>query len=1070
MLLQVVEKNSSDPGPAQAAGPPSSADDGPADDDQSYDSLLRALAAAPPIAVQNKRLTPGTAVGGFRINGVLGAGSMGVVYEAFDLTLERRVALKLHARASRNVRDSRMWREAKAMARLTHPNVLAVYEVGEYEGQVFIAMELVQGGTLGDWLGPGPAPATRSWQEILDVFIQAAEGLAAAHAVNLVHRDFKPDNVLVDRQGRVRVADFGLALGTGDESRPGPSVPDDRPRPPSVDARVTETGMTVGTPAYMAPEQHTRAAVDHHSDQFSYCVALFEALYGVRPYDADTVETMADPGAPVRVRDPVSDRTVPAWLRAAVLRGLAAAPKDRYPSMPHLLAALRDDPSRRRRRVSLAAGVVAALGVTAWITRAASVVQAPCQDMGAPMAAVWNPQIASQTEQALRSTGSVLAQDAADRVRPKLDAYSDRWGELRTEACYATRGRGEQSEAMLDRRMLCLQRRRQQFEAIVAVLSAPDITAVEHAVQTVDVLDPLEACGDLEALQAQFPPPDREAASQAVHEVQLRLATVAAKTAAGRAIEVRDEANATVQRAIELGHPPLLASAHFARFQVEDSMGERDTALADVVAAHRFATQVGDARMAWRTALAIARSVGNTPQGTDDGLRWMEIAEGWSHRFAVTMEDRGHAARVHADVLQYGDRLEDALVELRRSLAMAQNESANQTRQLASSHTGIAVVLQRLARLDEARKHALQGLELAEELHGINHPRVGTALSTLAQIERRRGDTAAALRAIDRSLTIRRQTTGPTSLGYAAALRQRAGALKSQGKIDEAIADYELSLALLVALDQRVPKEELMTIGNLAIAFEHKGEQSRALEYNTRALDRGVEAYGVRSTKVATIRLNYGGSLAHAGRHADAIEQFVLAIEVFEELLGPNHPRVGIGLLNLGLAANTLGRLDEARQYVDRATRIFARHFPPTHVWPARIAREEAILLAAEGRTAEALQKWQQAMRQLEAALSATNPETVRARYRYGSLLLTSGDALAAIDPLSDVVRTSAEIGLSDDDVGEYRFQLAKALWADPARRTEANEQATQAARLMDAAIPKRAEVARAWAAAHPPG
>ncbi|MCA9707502.1 MAG: serine/threonine protein kinase, partial [Myxococcales bacterium] len=238
---------------------------------------------------------------------------MGVVYEAHDLALDRRVALKLHARKEDDVRTSRMWREAKAMARLSHPNVIAVHEVGEHEGRVFIAMELVEGGSVRDWLREAPG-GRHPWREVLRVFIQAAEGLAAAHAVELVHRDFKPDNILLGEDGRVRVADFGLARAATDEPDPAVRMPSSLVRSPSVTDRLTQTGAAVGTPAYMAPEQLGGEEVDHRGDQFSFCVALYEALYGERPYPTRSLADLVDATAEGRIRPPPSGHDVPGWV------------------------------------------------------------------------------------------------------------------------------------------------------------------------------------------------------------------------------------------------------------------------------------------------------------------------------------------------------------------------------------------------------------------------------------------------------------------------------------------------------------------------------------------------------------------------------------------------------------------------------------------------------------------------------------------------------------------------------------------------------------------------------------
>jgi WD40 repeat protein/serine/threonine protein kinase len=290
----------------------------------------------------------------YTVIGTLGSGGMGVVYVAHDQQLGRRVALKLlrHANASEIAR-ARLYREAQAMARLAHPNVVTVHEVGTYRGQVFLAMEFVGGANLRAWL----RMHKRGWREIVATFIQAGEGLAAAHQAGIIHRDFKPDNVLVGDDGRVRVADFGLAHGLDlDLGEVTPEPSDSGRQPVALDSPLTETGAIVGTPAYMAPEQHEGTGIDARCDQFSFCVALWEALYGKRPFPGSSVAELIAALKAGRMLMPADPGEVPPWLHRVILRGLAINPDNRWPSMSELLVALARDPrSVRRRRRGIAA-------------------------------------------------------------------------------------------------------------------------------------------------------------------------------------------------------------------------------------------------------------------------------------------------------------------------------------------------------------------------------------------------------------------------------------------------------------------------------------------------------------------------------------------------------------------------------------------------------------------------------------------------------------------------------------------------------------------------------------------
>ncbi len=269
-------------------------------------------------------LRSGDALGRYRVLEELGSGGAGVVVAAHDPELDCRVAIKV---LRSPVNEHRLTREARALAKLAHPNVVAVYDVGSFEGRPFVAMELVHGITLRRWI----EERARPWREALDVLSSAGRGLAAAHAAGLVHRDFKPDNVMLGDDGRVRVLDFGLVGAP----RSGEIALDDGTSP-----RATETGALLGTPAYMAPEQFRAEEVDARTDQWSYCATLWEAVYGERPFRGATLRELSRAVVGGALTEPPRDRVVPGWLRRALTRGLAVDRAARHPSMEALLAAI----------------------------------------------------------------------------------------------------------------------------------------------------------------------------------------------------------------------------------------------------------------------------------------------------------------------------------------------------------------------------------------------------------------------------------------------------------------------------------------------------------------------------------------------------------------------------------------------------------------------------------------------------------------------------------------------------------------------------------------------------------
>ena len=359
-------------------------------------------------------------IGRFEVLQALGRGGMGVVYAAWDPALGRRVALKLvaaqHAGSPRH--RARMVREAQALAKLSHPNVVHVYEVGEHDGDVFVAMELIEGVPLRDWLKED----RRSVREIEDVFLQAAAGLSAAHQSKLVHRDFKPSNAILGRDGRLRVIDFGLAFG------PGLSTDSARGE---HDARifdggsVTRTEAIVGTPAYMAPEQFKGKPADARADQFSFCVSLFEALSGSRPYPLDVVRGEKDNA------EPIAWGSVPRRLRGPLRRGLSLTPAERWPSMDVLLDRLRRNRRWRGRAVWLASALVAAAGGL-WLGTGSD----PCGDLP-DLEEAWNAPRAASIARVFDETGAPFAADVWASAEQDVVAFVEGWRDTTEQVCAA---------------------------------------------------------------------------------------------------------------------------------------------------------------------------------------------------------------------------------------------------------------------------------------------------------------------------------------------------------------------------------------------------------------------------------------------------------------------------------------------------------------------------------------------------------------------------------------------------------------------------------------------------------
>jgi hypothetical protein len=444
--------------------------------------------------VPEVELESGARVGRYQVVERIGVGAMSMVYRATDPELGRDVALKVMR--ARGVAGDRLLREAQALAKLSHPNVVAVHDVGRVDDDVFIAMELVEGMTLSAWL----RRRERSVEDVVAVFVAAGRGLAAAHAAGLIQRDFKPDNTIVGDDGRVRVLDFGLARAASDDA-----AQDATGRYAGAPDR-SASGV-VGTPAYMAPEQFTGGEVDERTDQFSYCVAFWAALYDAPPFAGETVEEIEATVTGGRISPPPADVDVPVWLHETVRRGLEVDPDDRHISMAALLERLERDPGAKLRKAVLAFGAVAAVAIAAvsyWYGQHNdSPAREPqvCAGAERRLEGVWDPTVKSSVRRAFLGTRLPHANTTYDRVTKVLDGYAAAWAVMMTDACEATRVFHRQSDRVFELRTTCLEQRLSELrELAVSFADEPSQSVVDNAVRRAFELAPIEGCADVEAL------------------------------------------------------------------------------------------------------------------------------------------------------------------------------------------------------------------------------------------------------------------------------------------------------------------------------------------------------------------------------------------------------------------------------------------------------------------------------------------------------------------------------------------------------------------------------------------
>jgi tetratricopeptide (TPR) repeat protein/predicted Ser/Thr protein kinase len=810
--------------------------------------------------------------------GRIGSGGMGVVYAAFDAKLDRKVALKLLHR--RSDAQERLLREARTMAKLNHPNVVVIHDVGSHDGAVYMAMEFAEGVTLRRWL----ADAARSHAEVLDVFVQAGEGLAAAHEVRLVHRDFKPENVIVADNGHVKVMDFGLArLAT--DSTPGPPSNDE---PGGGD--VTDGGM-VGTPWYMAPEQFAREPVSEKTDQFAFCVALYEALYGERPFTSDLIRDRIE----ARVCEPPGRTDVPAPLRAVIVRGLARRPEDRHPDMRTLLAALRARPRSRRRFVLAGffggiALVAGGIGITLDVAA-----DRKCIAVGDAIASTWNEQRSAELEQAFLVSDAPFAADAASRVVQRLDEHAAGWREARMEVCRAHE-RWVAADVPAPPEAQCLERLRGSVELLVQELVQSGRRGVLHGPRATASLVPAERCFDADHL-ARVPDAPADPSLREEYErvlAQLRAATVALEL--GRRDESLAAFEAALRSAVALGHDPLVVHARYLFGRALHRSKRNAEAREHLEAAYFLAGRTRQDEVAAKAAALLASSKAADGPSAE--------AELWG-RNAMMMADRGNLegtwdfTYVLDDLAVMYDRigdLEQAVAHLRRSDGI--ERALGPPYRSAATISSLGEALRRLGRFDEAETMLDEAIALGEEISGLEHPDLAIPL-------------------LDR------------------------GSLQAQvGRFDRALAD--LRRAEEIAERGGDPDRLLTTIlGALGAVQAELGDYDAALLDQRRALALQLQATGADHPDVGTWHMNLGVTLVRLGRFEEALEHYERAIEIRTAVFGAEHPALVSALVNLGELRRRQGQFEASVAELERARAIATAHVRVGH--PLRLAVDVAL-------------------------------------------------------------------------------------------------------------------------------
>lgn len=839
-------------------------------------------------ADEGAMLAPGTRVDRYVILECIGAGGMGVVYAAFDPNLRRKVAIKLLARDRRASLLARMLREAEGLAQLSHPNVVAVYDSGLYRGGLFIAMEFVDGVPLSTW----QAMKERSSEQIVDAYISAGRGLAAAHAAGMVHRDFKPDNVLVGNDGRVRVIDFGL-VKAGDTQvsveESSPKLQNPATFEPMDGLRrseaVTHVGARMGTPKYMSPEQHLGVRADARSDQFSFCVSLHEALTGQSPFDykafIGATKRGDTPSAPE-----VRTDGLPRNVARAIARGLALEPTGRFADIDELLHELGLSPKRRVGGWVL--GAVGAMLVASLAVYGSG--ESPlkqCRSRAVTVASEWSELTRERLAAQFRRVAGEYGAETFARLDRRMLSTIDALRSDHHAACEATYRDYTQSAVQLDARMSCLSRRQKRVGLLVHAWEQPDRKSVDHALQALERVTSQAGCGGAEAMSMQ------SEANRVKPEIwdryQSALDQGIAQSALGNAQGALDAVAPFVDQ-IPSELPRLKA-----RFNLEAG-----------VALKRL-SRVTEAFPRLGTAREFAIRGGDEATASDALL---DLAD--AHMFA------GHHSAAEALLLTHRARVVGVPERARSALFY---------------HQLLGRLNEDLGRMDDAEREHEAGMQLA--MRSLGPLELARAKAYLGVLRAEQGRFSDALLLTREAYQESRERLGEENPGTITWRTYYAQALGSLGRYREALTHFRAILEIDldrfgethndVALDRAYIAEAEQALGNVDEALEQRVEAHRIF----RALFGETHVHA--ASELALVAQLY----ALVGRSEEARATFARALELLESSEAGEGYAIDAftASARFHLAAQ---RADEARAAVARAVELSTKHYGDQHITTAR--------------------------------------------------------------------------------------------------------------------------------------
>ncbi|MEM9456638.1 MAG: serine/threonine-protein kinase [Myxococcota bacterium] len=907
----------------------------------------------------------GLFAGRYRLERTLGRGGMGVVHAAWDETLHRRVALKLLHRSklgSAQLRR-RLLNESRAMARLRHAHVVMVHDVGEHDGQIYIAMEYVDGSSLREWL-----ETPRSIREILRLFRQAARGLVAAHEQGIIHRDFKPDNVLVSSEGRAYVTDFGLATFHHSDAVLGVTQAElgSAAGAMSVGAlwskeltgqRLTTTGTIIGTPAYIAPEQFTAGVTDVRTDVFAFCTTLYEALYRRHPFCGASLDQTRRAVMRGLSAEPSARWGLPRRVRRLLRRGLRRAADQRPASMDQVLRALRPRFNSLSRLglpglglLGLGLVLVVVVGVLGAMKLVHQGRMAQCRAKGSKIETVWNADARARVREGLRATGLSYAETTADKVLPWIDAQAEAWRQASIHACQSARVEERWEPSLLDRSRWCLEERRLQIDSLVTALEHAEVRDVPNAVLVSADLSPVSPCVDPRVLDRLPEPPPPEAWSGAA-EVQTELARVGTLLEIGKYDHAHDLLQAVRPSVEALAWPPMSATVSGLEGELHLQRGEYSAAEAALTRAY---TRAVDAR-AWQVASSASENLaivaGYYSSRSAEGMLWLLNAQ-----MAASMAGDPLGLR-QARSLGIEASIHFTQGEYEQSMALHQQSLALHRDALGAHHPHAIMILGNLglahwASGDYANAKALyrEALHAAEDVLGPQSRLVASTLFNLATVHYETGAFDEARELFERSAAVKREILGPKHPDYAGALDSLGSMHALSGSLAEAKRLHEQALAI----------------------FE--------------------EALGPDHGQLTGVLNNLGNLHETLGAYEDAGAFHQRALSIRERTLGPDHPLIAESLFNLSITRQRQGELNEALALAERALAIRERTLDPDHPHLADTIAHIADLYDSVGRADDSLRLAKQALAIYESDDDETSNELQTRFYVARAMVAVGGD------------------------------------------------------------------------------